>query len=168
MSFSGQSECWVPCYCTVAEKLLQMKQFKAVIFGCEGLRLSPAESEFFSKTKPVGFILFSRNCGDPNQLKELVRSLRGAINNEYAPILIDQEGGRVTRIGPPHWRLPPPAKVFSDLAMVDIDLACEALNLNIRLIGKELRELGINVNCLPVLDTLFDDTDAIISDRADG
>ena len=145
-----------------------MKHSKAVIFGCNGLKLRQAEMLFFEKHKPIGFILFSRNCRNPGQLRELIRALRGSINNQNAPILIDQEGGRVSRLGPPHWRLPPPAKVFADLAMKDIQLACEALNLNIRLIGQELRELGININCLPVLDTLFDDADPIISDRAYG
>lgn len=145
-----------------------MSQPKAVIFGCKGPHLLTEEFEFFAEIRPVGFILFSRNCNNPDQLRNLISNLRRSINKDNAPILIDQEGGRVVRLGPPYWRLPPSAKVFADLAINDIDLACEALNLNIRLIGEELREVGINVNCLPVLDTLFDDADAIISDRSYG
>jgi beta-N-acetylhexosaminidase len=145
-----------------------MSSSKAVIFGCKGPNLTSNELVFFSKTKPIGFILFARNCVDPEQLRKLIKDLRKSINNDYALILIDQEGGRVARLQKPHWREPPAAKLFADLAIKNIDLACEALNLNIRLVGQELRGLGINVNCLPVLDIPFDGADPIISDRAFG
>ncbi len=145
-----------------------MRDSKAVIFGCLGPRLTPEETVFFSESQPIGFILFSRNCVNPKQLRELIKNLRSTINNEYAPILIDQEGGRVVRLQEPHWRKPPPAKLFADLAKTNIGLACEALNLNIRLIGHELRSLGINVNCLPVLDVPIMGADPIIGDRALG
>ena len=148
--------------------MLSMNHSKAVIFGCKGSILMPDESVFFAETNPIGFILFARNCVNPKQLKKLIKDLRKSINNDKAPILIDQEGGRVVRFGVPHWREPPAAQVFADLATKDIDLACEALHLNIRLIGEELRDLGVNVNCLPVLDIRFDGTDPIISDRAFG
>jgi len=141
---------------------------KAVIFGCNGASLMPDEFVFFSKIRPIGFILFSRNCIDPEQLKKLIKDLRKSINNDHAPILIDQEGGRVVRLLKPHWREPPAATLFADLAIKNIDLACEALNLNMRLVGQELRSLGVNVNCLPVLDIPFDGADPIISDRAFG
>jgi beta-N-acetylhexosaminidase len=141
---------------------------KAVIFGCNGASLMPDEFVFFSKIRPIGFILFSRNCIDPEQLKKLIKDLRKSINNDHAPILIDQEGGRVVRLLKPHWREPPASTLFADLAIKNIDLACEALNLNMRLVGQELRSLGVNVNCLPVLDIPFDGADPIISDRAFG
>ena len=116
----------------------------------------------------MGFILFARNCVNPKQLRTLIKNLRMSINNANAPILIDQEGGRVTRLGAPHWRTAPAIKIFADLVKKDTELACEALNLNIRLIGQELHELGINVNCLPVLDIPFVGSDPIIGDRALG
>jgi beta-N-acetylhexosaminidase len=145
-----------------------MTRPKAVVFGCRGPDLMPDEFAFFSETSPIGFILFSRNCISPTQIRTLTRDLRKSIGNDNAPILIDQEGGRVVRLGEPYWREPPAAQVFADLAEKDIDLACEALSLNIRLIGADLRALGITVNCLPVLDIPMNDADPIISDRAFG
>ena len=145
-----------------------MPRSKAVIFGCSGAGLLPDEFAFFSETKPLGFILFSRNCIDPEQLKNLIKDLRKSINNDHAPILIDQEGGAVVRLRKPYWREPPAAKLFADLATKDIELACEALNLNIRLIGQELRGLGVNINCLPLLDIPFEGADPIIGERAFG
>ena len=145
-----------------------MTRPKAVVFGCRGPDLAPDEFTFFSEIRPIGFILFSRNCISPRQIRTLTRDLRKSIDDDNAPILIDQEGGRVVRLPKPYWREPPAAKIFSDLAENDIDLACEALNLNIRLIGADLRALGITVNCLPVLDIRTNDADPIISDRALG
>ncbi len=145
-----------------------MTPSRAVIFGCKGPNLGSDEFVFFSKIKPIGFILFSRNCVDPEQLKKLIKDLRKSIDNDRAPILIDQEGGRVVRLRKPHWREPPAAKLFADLVEKNIDLAREAVNLNIRLVGQELRDLGVNVNCLPVLDIPFNGADPIISDRAFG
>jgi beta-N-acetylhexosaminidase len=141
---------------------------KSVIFGCAGLELKTDEAAFFSEIKPAGFILFSRNCKNPQQVRALTNDLRQAINNENALICIDQEGGRVSRLGQPYWRNAPPAKTFSKMAEESLDKAYEALTLNIRLIGQELRDLGINVNCLPVLDIPVDGADPIIGDRALG
>ena len=141
---------------------------KAVIFGCRGPEIMPDEFRFFSESRPAGFILFSRNCSSPEQIRTLIKDLRKSINNDKAPILIDQEGGRVVRLRKPYWREPPAAQVFAELATKDINLACEALNLNIRLIGDDLRTLGITVNCLPVLDIPLNDADPIIGDRAFG
>lgn len=145
-----------------------MTKSRAVIFGCAGLELSSEEAAFFAETQPVGFILFARNCDTPDQIKNLTAQLRSAINNDTALILIDQEGGRVARLRPPHWRAAPAAQTFADLAMRDLGTAYEALTLNIRLIGQELRELGINVDCLPVLDLPQEDADLVIGDRAYG
>lgn len=145
-----------------------MSQSRAVIFGCSGLELTAAESDFFAATSPVGFILFARNCESPDQIRNLTSQLRKCIDSENAPILIDQEGGRVARLRPPHWREAPAAQVFADLAGRNMDQALEALTLNIRLIGQELRELGINVDCLPVLDIPQADADLVIGDRAFG
>ena len=128
----------------------------------------PDEFTFFSETRPIGFILFARNCIRPGQVRALIKDLRKSIDNDNAPVLIDQEGGRVVRLREPYWREPPAARVFADLAAKDIGLACEALNLNIRLIGENLRGLGVTVNCLPVLDIPLNNADPIIGDRAFG
>ncbi len=141
---------------------------KAVLFGCAGLELNPNEAAFFEAINPAGFILFARNCDTPEQVRKLTHDLRKCIGSDTAPILIDQEGGRVCRLLPPHWRKPPAAQVFADLAKRDLGAAYEALTLNVRLIGQELRELGINVDCLPVLDLPQTDADPIIGDRAYG
>jgi beta-N-acetylhexosaminidase len=145
-----------------------MVDSKAVIFGCAGLELTPGEATFFSIAQPIGFILFGRNCDTPGQLRMLINDLRNSIKNDNALILIDQEGGRVARLASPHWRHPPAAHKFAKLAKKDLALACEALMLNVRLIGRELRELGINVDCLPVLDIPLAGSDPIIGDRAYG
>ena len=145
-----------------------MSQSRAVIFGCSGQELTAQEAEFFAAANPVGFILFARNCETPDQLRNLTGQLRDCIKSENAPILIDQEGGRVARLRPPHWRQAPAAKAFADLAARNMDEALEALSLNVRLIGQELRELGINVDCLPVLDIPQADADLVIGDRAYG
>ena len=145
-----------------------MASSKAVIFGCAGPELTLEEVNFFTEIQPIGFILFARNCETPDQLRKLTSDLRGTVNSESAPILIDQEGGRVARLGPPHWRQPPAAQAFAELAESDLGAACEALTLNVRLIGQELKALGINVDCLPVLDIPREDADPIIGDRALG
>ena len=145
-----------------------MARSKAALFGCAGLAVTPEEAAFFKAVNPAGFILFARNCDTPDQVKKLTGDLRGCIGSDNAPILIDQEGGRVCRLLPPHWRKPPSAQVFAELATRDLSAAYEALTINVRLIGQELRELGINVDCLPVLDLPEGDADPIIGDRAYG
>tara|TARA_B100000315_G_scaffold256993_1_gene304430 strand:+ start:2666 stop:3679 length:1014 start_codon:yes stop_codon:yes gene_type:complete len=145
-----------------------MTQTRAVIFGCGGLELTPQEAEFFAETNPVGFILFARNCETPDQVRHLTSQLRDCVKSTNAPILIDQEGGRVARLRPPHWRNAPAAQVFAEMASRNMEQALEALTLNVRLIGQELRELGINVDCLPVLDIPQSDADLVIGDRAYG
>lgn len=141
---------------------------RSVIFGCAGLTLSEAEVEFFTKTDPLGFILFARNCETPSQVRALVRSLRKCIDRPDAPVLIDQEGGRVQRLNPPHWRGAPPASAFAAMAVVDPDRAVTAARMNMRLIAAELYDLGINVNCAPVLDLPIAGADPIIGNRAAG
>ena len=139
---------------------------KAVIFGCAGPALTADERALFRASRPLGFILFARNCVDPDQLRRLVAELRVAIASPDAPVLIDQEGGRVARLGPPHWRKPPPARVFGALAERDRAAGREATMLNARLIGRELAGLGITVDCTPVLDVPAADGHDIIGDRA--
>ena len=140
----------------------------AAVFGCSGPRLTPAERRFFADTNPLGFILFARNCIDAPQVRALVAELREVVSRDSAPILIDQEGGRVARLKPPHWRATHPAARFADLARRDRAGALEAVRLNHRLIAAELADLGITVDCAPVLDIPVAEADPIIGDRAFG
>jgi beta-N-acetylhexosaminidase len=138
----------------------------AAILGCGGLALSPAEREFFRAARPAGFILFGRNCGSPDQVRRLVRTLRQCTGRADAPVLIDQEGGRVARLRPPHWRLPPAAAVFGALYARNPMAALTACRLNARLIAAELARLGITVDCAPVLDIPVPGSHDIVGDRA--
>ncbi len=140
----------------------------AVILGCSGNELTAEERAFFRATDPLGFILFSRNCLYPGQIRRLIASLRDCVGRKDAPILIDQEGGRVARLKPPYWRATPPASRFVDIARRDPVLAHEAVWLNARLIADELYQLSITVDCAPVLDVPQQGADPIIGDRAYG
>lgn len=140
----------------------------SVIFGCAGLELSDAERAFFREVEPLGFILFQRNCDSKPQVKKLVAELRACVGHADAPVLIDQEGGRVARLKPPHWPAFPPAKAYADLFANDSQAGLEAARLGGRLIAHELAELDITVDCAPVLDVPQPGADPIIGDRAFG
>ncbi len=140
----------------------------AIIFGCEGLSLTDWERSFFADSDPCGFILFARNCESPEQIRALIADLRETIGRSSAPVLIDQEGGRVARLTPPQWRAAPAAGRFGLLAGRDPGLAEQAVHLNARLIAAELRDLGITVNCAPVLDLPAPGASNVIGDRAFG
>jgi beta-N-acetylhexosaminidase len=137
---------------------------RAVIFGCAGPTLSAAERDFFRDADPLGFILFARNIVDPAQVRSLVAALREAVGRD-APVLIDQEGGRVQRLRPPHWRAAPAA---ARLAALPDPAAERAVWINARLIAAELADLGIDVDCAPVLDVPVPGAHGIIGDRAYG
>jgi beta-N-acetylhexosaminidase len=137
-----------------------------VIFGCSGPVLSEAERAFFREAQPWGFILFARNVADRGQLRALVAGLRETVGDGHAPVLIDQEGGRVARLQPPQWTARPAASRFGELYAVAREAASEAAYLNARLIAYDLAEVGINVDCLPLLDVPAADADPIIGDRA--
>lgn len=137
-----------------------------VILGCAGPALSDRERRFFRDVDPVGFILFARNCETPTQVRALTAALRDTVGRATAPVLIDQEGGRVARLRPPHWRAAPPARRFGDLLDRSLDDAVEATRLNATLIGAELAEIGITVDCAPVLDVPAAGSHEIIGDRA--
>ena len=122
------------------------------IYGCAGTVLSAPERDFFRQTRPWGFILFARNISEPTQVKALVEQLRETVGDSQAPVLIDQEGGRVARLKPPHWRIRPPAARFGALYADNPEAAREAVYLNARLIAYDLAGLGINVDCLPMID----------------
>ena len=136
----------------------------AAIFGCAEERLSDEERAFFRAVDPLGFILFKRNCGDPAQVARLVADLRDAVGRADAPVMIDQEGGRVARLGPPHWpAYPAPREIAARRADAE-----EAARLGARLIADDLGKLGISVDCYPLLDLAFAGADNVIGDRAWG
>lgn len=140
---------------------------RPVIFGCAGATLSADERVFFRDTDPLGFILFGRNIADPAQVRQLVAALRDSVGRADAPVLIDQEGGRVARLKPPHWRDAPPAgRIGALVASRGIEAACEAARLNSRLLAAELADLGIDVDCAPVADVPVPGAHSIIGDRA--
>lgn len=146
-----------------------MKAFsrpRAVIFGCSGLTLTEDEKAFFQRYQPLGFILFTRNCQSPNQVKALIRELKSCVQHPHVPILIDQEGGRVARLKPPHWRSYPHASLFGEMAHDDLEQAKWCVEANAALIAHELITLGINVNCAPLLDLPAPNAHPIISNRA--
>lgn len=140
------------------------------IFGCAGPHLSADEAAFFRETRPWGFILFARNVQTPDQLRALTDALRESVGWR-APILIDQEGGRVARLRRPMWRDWQSVGLWTKMAddgRVDEGALLEGLRLRYRLIASELRDLGVDVNCAPLLDLRFPDTHDIIGDRALG
>src|ERR1700761_1437741 len=141
---------------------------RAFITGVAGLELSAAEREFIRTERPWGFILFKRNIHNPDQVPRLVRELRTAAGNLEAPVLIDQEGGRVQRLGPPNWPVYPPGAVFGRLYDIDPALGLEAARLSSRLIADDLVPLGVTVDCLPLADVPVEGADAVIGNRAYG
>ena len=140
----------------------------ACILGCQGPRLSAEERGFFRDVRPWGFILFGRNVEGPDQVRALVDSLRACVDRPGAPVLIDQEGGRVQRLGPPHWRRYPPGRAYGDLAVNDPLQRREIARLGARLLAHDLAALGVNVDCLPVLDVPEPGAHDVIGDRAYG
>ncbi len=139
-----------------------------VIFGLSGFTLTPDEAALFRAANPAGYILFARNCDTPAQVRALTDSLRALCGRETLPILIDQEGGRVARLRPPHWPAFPTAARFAELYAVAPISAMRAATLNAQAIGHTLAELGITVNCLPLLDVRDAEGHDIIGDRAYG
>ena len=137
-----------------------------VIFGCASLSLTDEEKEFFARVNPVGFILFARNVDTPEQVAALVDSLRQTTGRADVPVLIDQEGGRIQRLKAPHWEALPAGRRFGELYEKDADKGREAAFLNARYIGMTLAGLGIDVDCLPLLDLPRKDADLVIGDRA--
>jgi len=141
---------------------------RAFITGVSGTELTAAEREFIRAERPWGFILFKRNVEAPAQVAALVEELRAAAGTVDAPVLIDQEGGRVQRLGPPHWPVYPPGAIFSTLYDADSALGLTAARLSARLIASDLADLGITVDCLPLADVPVPGADAVIGNRAYG
>jgi beta-N-acetylhexosaminidase len=141
---------------------------RAFITGVSGTVLTAAEREFIRAMRPWGFILFKRNVEAPDQVSALVDELRNCLGEADAPVLIDQEGGRVARLGPPHWPVYPPGAVFGALYDLDPALGLNAARLSSRLIAADLTDLGISVDCLPLADVPVAGADAVIGNRAYG
>ena len=138
----------------------------AAIFGCAGSDITPDERTFFRDADPLGFILFARNVDTPERTRRLVDELRSCVARADAPVLVDQEGGRVARLRPPHWRQAPPARLFGELYARNPEQGLEATRLNSRLLAADLVSIGADVDCLPVLDIAFPETHGVIGDRA--
>lgn len=138
----------------------------AVILGCAGTTLSKRERAFFREVEPWGFILFKRNVDTPDQVRALTEALRATVDRPDAPILVDQEGGRVQRLGPPNWPRYPSGRAYGQLAGNDPLMQREIARLGARLMAEDLRRLGINVDCVPVLDVPSPGAHDVIGDRA--
>lgn len=139
----------------------------AAIYDCEGPRLSPEEKSFFKDVDPWGFIVFARHCSSADELRAHCDELRDCVGRENAPILIDQEGGRVARMAPPLFPRHPVPASFGELWRLDPEKAREAARLNAYLLARLVSDCGVNVNCVPMLDVPQPDADpTVIGDRA--
>jgi len=141
---------------------------QAAIYGLEGAELNPDERAFFREADPAAFILFRRNCENPEQLLRLTDSLRDLSGRADLPILIDQEGGRVARMRPPEWPAFPAGEAFARLYDAAPSSAIEAVRSNARAVALMLRSCGINVDAIPMLDVRQEGASDIIGDRALG
>jgi beta-N-acetylhexosaminidase len=142
----------------------QLTAARAFICGCAGLSLTAEEKAFLREARPYGAILFKRNVASREQVRALTDEIRAQLSDE-APILVDQEGGRVQRLGPPHWRAYPAAAAFERLG-VGAEETARLAWLGGRLIAHDLHEVGLTVDCLPVLDTPIPSAHDVIGDRA--
>ena len=141
---------------------------QAAIYAPAGPELTPEERDFFRDADPAGYIVFRRNCVSPNQLQALTSDLRALSGRSDVPILIDQEGGRVARMRPPEWPAFPAADAFARLYRAAPSAAIEAARSNARALALMLKSVGVNVNCLPLLDVRQEGASDIIGDRALG
>ncbi|WP_434051969.1 MAG: beta-N-acetylhexosaminidase [Roseibium sp.] len=139
---------------------------KAFVSGCAGVKLTQDEIAFFREADPWGLILFARNVDTQDQIRALTSAFRDAVGRQNAPVLVDQEGGRVQRLKPPNWPKYPAPKLYGDLFRSDPGKGERAAWLGARLIASDLVEVGITIDCLPCLDVRFPDTVDAIGDRA--
>jgi beta-N-acetylhexosaminidase len=140
---------------------------RAFITGLAGTELSEQDRAFLRETQPWGFILFKRNVAGPDPVRRLIEDVRATLGRA-APALIDQEGGRVQRLGPPHWPAYPPGAAYGALYDQDRDNGLAAARLGARLIAADLAVLGIDVDCLPIADVPVAGADPVVGDRAYG
>ena len=139
---------------------------RAFVCGCLGPVLSAEERAFLKEAQPLGVILFKRNVENQEQVRALTSEIRTALGRGEAMVLVDQEGGRVQRLGPPNWRRHPAAGRYATIA--DVDERAAMVRLGARLIAHELRAVGIDVDCLPVLDVPVEGAHDVIGSRAYG
>ncbi|WP_093000588.1 beta-N-acetylhexosaminidase [Rhizobium sp. NFR07] len=145
-----------------------MSVSKAMVLGASGAQLTPDEVSLYRDERPWGFILFARNCIELSQITDLVASMRDAVGRPDAPVFIDQEGGRVQRIRPPMIERYPSAAALGELYRQDEEKGLRAAWLMSRLHAFDLLKLGVNVDCLPVLDVPIEGASNVIGDRAYG
>ena len=145
-----------------------MTQLSAFITALSGPELTADEAAALRAIRPCGVILFGRNVVDPDQVRRLTEAVRDAVASDHLMLLIDQEGGRVQRLKPPHWRALPAGAQYSALYAHDPVRAVEAAELVARLMAEDLRAVGLNTDCTPVLDLPVPGSHAIIGDRAFG
>jgi beta-N-acetylhexosaminidase len=141
---------------------------KAFITGLSGPALTSAERDFIRAERPWGFILFRRNIETPEQVTALTSEVRNVLGEADAPILVDQEGGRVQRFRPPHWPLYPAGASFGQLYAMNPALGLKAARLSARLIADDLAQVGVTVDCLPLADVPIPGANDVIGDRAYG
>jgi beta-N-acetylhexosaminidase len=141
---------------------------RALIVGVSSTALTAYERSFLGEAEPWGLILFKRNVEAPDQLRALVASFREAVGRVDAPVLVDQEGGRVQRLGPPHWSSYPAGAQYGRIWERDRASALESARMGARLIASDLLGLGIDVDCMPLADVPTPDADPVIGDRAFG
>lgn len=141
---------------------------RAFIMGCAGLELTREERAFVREAEPWGLILFKRNVQSPEQVRALTAAFRDAVGRAEAPVLIDQEGGRVQRLGPPKWPAYPAGRAYGSLPSEDPATRRRVARLGARLMAHDLTSVGINVDCAPVLDVPAPGSHSIIGDRAYG
>jgi len=142
-----------------------MNNYLPLICGIKGPEISDLETQFIKRFNPWGVIIFERNCKSKNQLTELTETLRD-ITHTNLPILIDQEGGRVSRINYADSKVFESAKIFGDILEKNIELGSRALSLHCKIMASSLKELGININTIPVLDIPSKNESGIIGDRS--
>ncbi len=145
--------------------MVNLEDMRAIIVDASGAELTRNEIELFQSLKPAGFILFQRNCVSKSQVKELVQSMRECVGCDDAPILIDQEGGSVARLKAPEFNEYPTAQHFADIAVEgSLDEAINTTRLSFASMAQDLAELGVNVNCAPVIDVAAPDCHEFLSE----
>ena len=139
---------------------------RAIVLGCAGPALSESEMDFFREADPFGFILFARNCETAGQIRALIGDLRRAVGRPDAPVLIDQEGGRVARLPSPEWARPPSQGQIGHIdATLGSEIGDRAAWVHGALIGSDLAALGVSIDCAPVLDLKLAGQSSVVGDR---
>ena len=145
--------------------MIKNKLIKAVIFGCQSTRLTPEEKDFFKQVNPLGLILFDRNVDNPKQVKALTQEFREVVGRDDAPILVDQEGGRVTRLWPPYWTGLGWNKTYGDWYSENPQKGIEGVCKHAEILASDLLSVGIDVDCWPCLDVATSYTHEIMIKR---